>query len=127
MSQRSRGIFNLEGIRHRLASISSPLYNCYYFRLCNGVLTSFVKAALIKEDCREEKWLYCESEAKAAVASEMKQSFKKRFEDVFRFMKPSLGLRPVYHQKEHRVDGHLWITIMAYHLIQNCLYQLNNK
>ena len=39
-------------------------------------------------------------------------------------MKSSLGLRPVYHQKEHRVDGHLWITVLAYHLIQNCLYQL---
>ena len=48
-------------------------------------------------------------------------------EDAFRFMKSSLGLRPVYHQKEHRVDGHLWITIIAYHLIQNCLYQLNKK
>lgn len=48
-------------------------------------------------------------------------------EDAFRFMKSSLGLRPVYHQKEHRVDGHLWITILAYHLIQNCLYQLSKK
>jgi transposase len=45
-------------------------------------------------------------------------------EDSFRFMKSSLGLRPVYHQKEHRVDGHLWITVLAYHLIQNCPYQL---
>jgi transposase len=191
-----------------------------------GDLHNLVKAALIKsEDNSEEKWLYCESEAKAAVASEMKQSFRKRFEeelkklaegllksksrkkfikvierigrlkekhkrisgcyeinviasedgtiatsiewkvidekmsdkltgsyflrtnlvkmgakelwqlyntlrgveDAFRFMKSSLGLRPVYHQKEHRVDGHLWITIMAYHLIQNCLYQLKKK
>ena len=191
-----------------------------------GDLNNFVKAALIKsEDNTEEKWLYCESEAKAAVASEMKQSFRKRFEDdlkklagglakpkgrkkfvkvierigrlkekhkkisgcyevnaiasedgatatsvewkvidgkmsdkltgsyflrtnlinmgakelwqlyntlrgvedAFRFMKSSLGLRPVYHQKEHRVDGHLWITILAYHLIQNCLYQLHKK
>ena len=48
-------------------------------------------------------------------------------EDAFRFMKSSLGLRPVYHQKEHRVDGHLWITIMAYHLIQNCHYQLKKQ
>jgi len=48
-------------------------------------------------------------------------------EDAFRFMKSSLGLRPVYHQKEHRVDGHLWITILAYHLIQNCLYQLSKE
>ena len=189
-------------------------------------LNDLVKAALIKsEDNCEEKWLYCESEAKAAVALEMKQSFRKRFEaelkklseglskakgrkkytkvierigrlkekhkrisgcyeinviasadgatasaidwgvieekmsdkltgsyflrtnlvtmgpkelwqlyntlrgveDAFRFMKSSLGLRPVYHQKEHRVDGHLWITILAYHLIQNCLYQLNKQ
>ena len=48
-------------------------------------------------------------------------------EDVFRFMKSSLGLRPVYHQKEGRVDGHIWITILAYHLIQNCLYRLGKQ
>jgi transposase len=184
-----------------------------------------VKAALIKSSDAEEKWLYCESKAKAAVASQMKELFKQRFEidfkklvegikkpkgrkkyakvlerigrlkekhkrisgcyeitvtastdgqratlvdwaeipekmedkltghyflrtnlidkgpkelwtlyntlrgveDVFRFMKSSLGLRPVYHQKEGRVDGHLWITILAYHLIQNCLYQLGKQ
>jgi len=191
-----------------------------------GDLKDLVKAALVKSpEGDDEKWLYCESEAKAAVASQMKQSFKKRFEDdlkklangltkpkgrkkypkilerigrlkekhkrisgcyeinvtasedgalatavswevidakmsekltghyflrtnligmgpkelwrlyntlrgvedAFRFMKSSLGLRPVYHQKEHRVDGHLWITILAYHLIQNCLYQLEKQ
>ncbi len=191
-----------------------------------GDLKDLVKAALVKTpEGDDEKWLYCESEAKAAVASQMKQSFKKRFEedlkklakglakpkgrkkypkilerigrlkekhkrisgcyeinvkssedgtlatavswevidakisakltgsyflrtnligkdpkelwrlyntlrgveDAFRFMKSSLGLRPVYHQKEHRVDGHLWITILAYHLIQNCLYQLEKQ
>lgn len=184
-----------------------------------------VKAALIQGDNYDEKWVYCESEAKAAVASEMKTAFKRRFEDdltqlansltkpkgrkkyakvverlgrlkekhnkvsgcyeievtastdgsvatcvkwkaieekmnakltgkyflrtnlteldarelwqlynvlrgienAFRFMKSSLGMRPVYHQKEHRVDGHLWITILAYHLIQNLLYQLRKQ
>lgn len=187
---------------------------------------NLVKAVLIKSDENsEEKWLYCESEAKEAVATSMKDSFKSRFEmelkklaegltkskgrkkfikvverlgrlkekhkrisgcydvtvipsadgviatslhwtvidekmsnklkgcyflrtnlldknaqelwqlyntlrgveDAFRFMKSSLGLRPIYHQKEHRVDGHLWITILAYHLIQNCLYQLQQQ
>jgi transposase len=191
-----------------------------------GDLKNLVKAALVKSpEGDDEKWLYCESEAKAAVAAQMKQSFKKRFEedlqklanglvkpkgrkkfpkilerigrlkekhkhisgcyevnvkasedgalatsvdwkvidekmsekltgryflrtnlvgmgakelwglyntlrgieDAFRFMKSSLGLRPVYHQKEHRVDGHLWITVLAYHLIQNCLYQLGKQ
>lgn len=188
-------------------------------------LDNRVKAALIKTEDNEEKWLYCESEAKAAVASGMKQLFRQRFEDelthlaesltkprgrkkyakvverigrlkekhkrisgcyevkvtpsedakiatavewtaidekmidkltgryflrtnlidmeakelwqlyntlrgvedAFRFMKSSLGLRPIYHQKEHRVDGHLWISILAYHLIQNCLYQLQEN
>ncbi len=191
-----------------------------------GDLQDFVKAAFLKStDGSEEQWLYCESESKAAVASEMKRSFRKcfemdlenaaasllkprglkkytkvlerigrlkekhkrisgcyevdveasedgkiataitwkaieeklsdkltgryflrsnrddlgarelwqvyntlrRVEDAFRFMKSSLGLRPVYHQKERRVDGHLWITIMAYHLIQHCLYQLKQQ
>lgn len=184
-----------------------------------------VRAALIKNDGGEERWLYCESEAKRAVATQMKEAFQRRFEadltkmqeglakpkgrkkypkilerigrlrekhkrvsscyeitveasddgkmataiqwslnpekledrlngyyflrtnlihlgpealwelydsirtveDAFRFMKSSLGMRPVYHQKEHRVDGHLWITILAYHLIQACLYQLRRQ
>lgn len=191
-----------------------------------GDVHDLVKAALVKSPSdSEEKWLYCESEAKAAVASKMKQSFRRRFEDdlkkisesllkpkgrkkylkvlerigrlkekhkrisgcyvvnvlasadgqtatsiewnvieeklsdkltgsyflrtnlthleakdlwqlyntlrsvedAFRFMKSSLGLRPVYHQLERRVDGHLWITIMAYHLIQHCLFQLKRE
>lgn len=37
-------------------------------------------------------------------------------EDTFRSMKSELGLRPVYHQKEYRSDGHLFITVLAYHL-----------
>lgn len=190
-----------------------------------GDLKNLVKAAFVKGVHGNEQWLYCESEAKAAVASQMKESFKSRYEgelkklsdgltkkkarkkytkvlerigrlkekhknisgcyevnvtpsedgknaisiewkvleekmnekltgkyflrtnilkmgakelwqlyntlrnveDAFRFMKSSLGLRPVHHQKEIRVDGHLWITILAYHLIQNCLYQLNKN
>ena len=184
-----------------------------------------VKAAIIKSDDSEERWLYCESEAKEAVASQIKAAFCRRFEgdlrklndgltkpkcrkqygkilerigrlkekhsrvsscyeieatassdgliataiqwtlkpeklenklnghyflrtnlngisaealwnlynsiriveDAFRFMKSALGMRPIYHQKEHRVDGHLWITILAYHLIRSCLYQLNQQ
>ena len=184
-----------------------------------------VKAALLKSNDSEERWLYCESEAKEAVAAQIKAAFCRRLEadlqklshgltkpkcrkqhdkilerigrlkekhsrvsgcyeitvissddgriatslqwmlkpekledklnghyflrtnllglpvevlwglynsirtveDAFRFMKSALGMRPVYHQKEHRVDGHLWITIMAYHLIRSCLYQMNQQ
>lgn len=39
-------------------------------------------------------------------------------EAVFRSLKSELGLRPVYHHKEDRVDGHLFITVLAYQFVQ---------
>ena len=45
-------------------------------------------------------------------------------ESVFRGFKSKLGLRPVYHQKEIRVDGHLFITVLAYQLVQSIRRQL---
>lgn len=38
-------------------------------------------------------------------------------EEGFRSLKSELGLRPNFHQKEHRVEGHVFITILAYHLL----------
>jgi len=38
-------------------------------------------------------------------------------EAVFRSLKTELGLRPVYHQLTDRVTGHLFITVLAYHLV----------
>jgi transposase len=35
-------------------------------------------------------------------------------ESVFRSLKTELGLRPIYHSKQERVDGHLFITVLAY-------------
>jgi transposase len=37
-------------------------------------------------------------------------------EEGFRALKTDLGLRPNYHQKEDRVDGHIFITVIAFHL-----------
>lgn len=39
-------------------------------------------------------------------------------ESVFRSLKSELGLRPVYHSKEERTDGHLFITVLAYQCVQ---------
>jgi hypothetical protein len=39
-------------------------------------------------------------------------------ESVFRSLKSELGLRPVYHHKEDRADGHLFITVLAYQCVQ---------
>jgi transposase len=48
-------------------------------------------------------------------------------EDAFRSMKSELGLRPIYHQKEHRADGHLFITVLAYHILQTIRFKLRQK
>jgi hypothetical protein len=39
-------------------------------------------------------------------------------EAVFRGLKSELGLRPVYHHNEKRTEGHLFITVLAYQLVQ---------
>ncbi len=45
-------------------------------------------------------------------------------ESVFRSLKTELGLRPVYHSTEGRVDGHLFITVLAYQCVQVLRMQL---
>ena len=39
-------------------------------------------------------------------------------EAVFRSLKSELGLRPIFHQKERRSKAHLFITVLAYQLVQ---------
>ena len=48
-------------------------------------------------------------------------------EAVFRSLKSELGLRPNYHQKETRIEGHLFITLLAYHLVHTIRIQLKAK
>jgi transposase len=48
-------------------------------------------------------------------------------EATFRSFKTELGLRPVYHHKEDRVTGHLFITLLAYHLVHTLRYQLKQQ
>ena len=38
-------------------------------------------------------------------------------EDAFRSLKSELELRPIYHQKQERSDAHLFIAVLAYHLL----------
>lgn len=38
-------------------------------------------------------------------------------EEAFRSLKTDLGMRPVYHQQKSRTEGHLFISVLAYHLL----------
>jgi transposase len=48
-------------------------------------------------------------------------------EDAFQCMKSELGLRPIYHQKEARCDGHIFITVLAYHLMHTIRQNLRHR
>ncbi len=48
-------------------------------------------------------------------------------EAVFRSLKSELGLRPVFHQITDRVTGHLFITLIAYHLVHSIRYRLKQS
>ena len=39
-------------------------------------------------------------------------------EAVFRSLKGELGLRPIFHSKEERTEGHLFISVLAYQAVQ---------
>ena len=45
-------------------------------------------------------------------------------ESVLRSLKTDLGLRPVFHQIDRRVEGHLFISVLAYHFVHTLRLQL---
>jgi transposase len=48
-------------------------------------------------------------------------------EAVFRGLKSDLGLRPVFHHTEGRTEAHLFITVLAYQLVQTIRHRLTAK
>lgn len=48
-------------------------------------------------------------------------------EDAFRCLKDELGLRPNFHHKSNRIEGHLFVTVLAYHLLHYIRYTLNEE
>lgn len=48
-------------------------------------------------------------------------------EDGFKALKTNLGLRPNPHHKEARVDAHVLICVLAYHLLRTILWTLEQK
>jgi len=48
-------------------------------------------------------------------------------ESSFKALKSELGTRPVYHQKDSRVEAHLFISVLAYYLLRSITYCLSKK
>ncbi len=50
-----------------------------------------------------------------------------KVESAFRSLKSDLGTRPLYHQGAKRSEAHLFTSILAYHLLVNIEYRINQK
>lgn len=48
-------------------------------------------------------------------------------ESTFRSLKSDLKIRPVYHQKDDRIESHLYLTILAYQLVNTIRFMLKKQ
>jgi transposase len=48
-------------------------------------------------------------------------------EALFRCIKSEAGLRPIYHKREDRIESHIFISLLAYHLIATIRRQLKEN
>ena len=109
-----------------------------------------VKAALVRHDETGEIRLVCHSTGKQEKETEdtdgiywirtNRGDFKEQqiwnifnmltdVKDAFRCMKSELGLRPVHYQREQRASsrGHLFVTVLAYHILHTIRFKLRQK
>jgi len=49
----------------------------------------------------------------------------RKVESSFRSLKSELKMRPNFHQNENRIDGHIFITVLAYHILNIIQTRLN--
>lgn len=48
-------------------------------------------------------------------------------ESAFRTLKSELGTRPVHHQRDDRIESHLFVSVLAYSILKSVTYTLNKK
>lgn len=48
-------------------------------------------------------------------------------ESTFRALKTDLNLRPVHHQNDERIEAHIYLTMLAYQLVNTIRYMLKKK
>ena len=96
-----------------------PRANRYYtLALCEGRLVSERNESKLEEAISlcGDYVLKTDKDLPADQLWELYMTLLKA-EAGFRMLKSSLGLRPNYHQLEGRVDAHIFISVLAYHLL----------
>lgn len=106
----------------RIAKKHKMVSEAYNFSVSKTVDDKAAGIVLEKKDAVEETLYGCyvmESTHKELSDIELWKLYMTltHVESAFRAMKSTLGMRPVYHQNESRSGSHLFITVLAYHLL----------
>jgi transposase len=48
-------------------------------------------------------------------------------EDSFKSLKEDLGVRPIFHRNQDRIEGHIFITVLAYQILNAIRFKLREK
>lgn len=84
----------------------------------------------LKKDIENTDGVYCLRTNRQGVNEQELWDFYniiRDVEDAFRCMKSDLGFRPIRHHIERRSDGHLFITVLAYHILHAIRFKLRKK
>ena len=79
-----------------------------------------IKWAYVAEKQSKEPGIYCIRTNQTELDNiQIWQTYRmlNDIESAFRILKTDLGLRPIYHQLTDRVSGHIFITLLAYHIL----------
>jgi transposase len=88
-----------------------------------------VKKAIEKERITINGCYVIETSHKDMAATEIWRSYitLTQVEGAFRSIKTDLGMRPVYHQIAERTKAHLFVSVLAYHLLVSIEHSLRLK
>ena len=84
------------------------------------------KEKIYEKELQEEGSYVLRSDRQALSDAQLWQLYimLNGIESAFKSMKSHLGLRPLFHQKEKRCDAHMFISVIAYHILHIIEYRL---
>lgn len=116
----------------RLKERYSPIARFYRIdvKQKDGIVTS-IKWTYKQKEAEQEKFsgsYYLRSSRKDLDEAALWKTYVMitKVEEGFRCLKDELKLRPVFHQTEERSDGHMFITLLAYHLLNSIRVNLQS-
>lgn len=87
-----------------------------------------IRGNKIKED-KAEGIYFIRTNTKSVEEATLWQTYNtiREVESTFRCLKTDLRIRPVHHHKDERIQAHLYLTILAYQLVNTIRYMLAQK